>query len=236
MKPLGIIAGTVLLGRNIFGDFREKKVDTAFGRATVLISPEVAFVPRHGRNPKKYILPHRINHQANLLALKSLGVEEIVGVNSTGSLKKALPPGTIVVPDDFIHLAGGVTVFRDRPEHVTPGLSEPLRRKLIAAARACRLPCVPRGVYWQTAGPRLETKAEIRMMSRFADLVGMTLAGEAVIARELGLSYAALCSVDNFCHGIAEKPLTMEEIIAGARRNADRMIQIISQYIERSRT
>ncbi len=235
MKPIGIIAGTVLLGRDAFRDLKERKVRTEFGHATVLLSPWVAFVPRHGRNPRKYILPHMINHQANLAALKNLGVEEVVGVNSTGSLRTNLPPGSIVIPDDFIHLSGPLTVFKDRAEHVTPGLSGPLRQKLIKASRACGIDCIPTGVYWQTAGPRLETKAEIRLMAKFADLVGMTMAGEAVIAGELGLAYAAICSVDNYCHGIARKPLTMDEIIEGARKNADRMIRIVHQYIERSR-
>jgi 5'-methylthioadenosine phosphorylase len=235
VKPIGVIAGTVLAGRDAFGNLKEKKVRTEFGQATVLISPRVAFVPRHGRDPRKYILPHMINHQANLSALKGLGVEEVVGVNSTGSLRKNLPPGSIVIPDDFILLAVPLTVFKNRAQHVTPGLSEPLRQKLVKASRACGIDCIPTGVYWQTAGPRLETKAEIRMMAKFADLVGMTMAGEAVIARELGLSYAAICSVDNYCHGIARKPLTMDEIVEGSRRNAERMIRIVHQYLERSR-
>ncbi len=225
----------VLTGRHAFGDLKEKKIRTEFGQATVLISPGVAFVPRHGRDPRKYILPHMINHQANLSALKGLGIEEVVGVNSTGSLRRNLPPGSIVIPDDFIYLSGPLTVFKDRAEHVTPGISEPLRQKLIKASKACGIECIPGGTYWQTAGPRLETKAEIGMMAKFADLVGMTMAGEAIIARELGLSYAAICSVDNYCHGIVRKPLTMDEIIEGARKNADRMIRIVHQYLERSR-
>jgi 5'-methylthioadenosine phosphorylase len=235
VKPIGVIAGTVLLGQDAFPDLKEKKIRTEFGQATILLSSRVAFVARHGREPRKYILPHLINHQANLKALKDLGVDEIVGVNSTGSLRRNLPPGSIVIPDDFIHLSGPVTVIKDRAEHVTPGLSEPLRQKLIRASMACGIKCVPKGIYWQTAGPRLETKAEIRMIAKFADLVGMTMAGEAIIATELNLSYAAICSVDNYCHGIVRKPLSMDEIIEGARRNADRMIRIIHQFLERSR-
>ena len=91
----------------------------------------------------------------------------------------------------------------------------------MAAARDCGINVVNGGVYWQTKGPRFETKAEIRMMSQFADLVGMTMASEAVIAQELGLSYASLCSVDNYANGLGERELTVDEILQHARRNAD---------------
>jgi 5'-methylthioadenosine phosphorylase len=73
------------------------------------------------------------------------------------------------------------------------------------------------------------------MMSRFADLVGMTMASEAAIAQELGLSYAALCSGDNYGHGIGEKELTIDEILQHARRNTDVILKIVARYIERRR-
>ena len=146
-----------------------------------------------------------------------------------------MPPGSIVVPDDFILLADTPTVFSNRPVHITPELSEEVRRRLIEAAGACGVPVVERGVYWQTQGPRLETRAEIRMMAAHADIVGMTMAAEAIIARELGLSYAALCSVDNYCNGVVETPLTMETILDGAKRNRETMLTIVGKFIERSR-
>ncbi len=75
MKPLGIISGTVFLqGQGIFADLREEMRETPFGRALVLRSAEVVFIPRHGKDPHHHILPHLINHQANLQALKDLGV------------------------------------------------------------------------------------------------------------------------------------------------------------------
>ena len=235
MAPIGIISGTVLHGTSVFKGLRKEHVANEFGRVTVWVSREIAHISRHDREPGEYVLPHLINHQANLTALKALGIRDVVAVNSTGSLQRGLPPGSIVVPDDFILLADTPTVFSNRPVHITPELSEEVRRRLIEAAGACGVPVVERGVYWQTQGPRLETRAEIRMMAAHADIVGMTMAAEAIIARELGLSYAALCSVDNYCNGVVETPLTMETILDGAKRNRETMLTIVGKFIERSR-
>jgi len=235
VKPIGIISGTVLHGTDFVKGLRKEHTANEFGRVTVWVSREIVHVSRHDRDPGEYILPHLINHQANLTALKALGVSEVVGINSTGSLKKGLAPGSIVVPDDFVLLADTPTVFSNRPVHITPELSGDVRRRLIEAAGACGIPVVERGVYWQTEGPRLETKAEIRMMASFADIVGMTMAAEAIIAQELGLAYASLCSVDNYCNGVVETPLTMETIIEGAKKNRDTMLTIVGKFIERSR-
>lgn len=233
MGLLGIISGTLTLqGKGFFAELKEKTVKNEYGEARVLLSRKIAFIPRHGRDPKHYILPHRINHPANLKALKDLGVDEVIGINSTGSLKKKLNPGTIVVPDDFIMLYGGPTVFDTKPVHITPMLHEGVRQKCIAAARHGGIEIIDGGIYWQTQGPRLETRAEIMVMSQMADVVGMTMASEAVIAQELDLPYASICSVDNYAHGIGEKQLTMEIILQHARRNADAIIRIILKYVE----
>jgi len=230
---LGILSGTILLQKtSFFGGLKKTNVATDFGEVSLFLSPRAAFIPRHGTDPKHHILPHRINHQANLLALRQSGVREVIAVNSTGSLKRYLPPGTLVVPDDFLDLTGGPTIFEDRPVHVTPVISQRVRKNWIDAARRCAFDVVNGGVYWQTRGPRLETRAEITMMSQFADVVGMTMASEAVIARELGLDYGSLCSVDNYAHGIGERELTMEEILEHARMNEGKIVKILETYME----
>ena len=71
------------------------------------------------------------------------------------------------------------------------------------------------------------------MISQFADLVGMTMASEAVIAQELEIPYASLCSIDNFAHGLEEKALTMEKVLWHARHNAEAILRILTRYIER---
>ena len=123
------------------------------------------------------------------------------------------------------------TIHQNKAVHITPSLDEEVRQKLIRAARHGNIEAVAKGTYWQTPGPRLETKAEIKMMANFADVVGMTMASEAVIALELGMHYASACSIDNFGNGLIEKPLTMEEILIGTRKNADLMIRLIKSYL-----
>lgn len=74
------------------------------------------------------------------------------------------------------------------------------------------------------------------MMSQFADLVGMTMASEAIIAKEMDLPYASLCSVDNYGHGLVEKDLTMDEILRHARKNTEAILRVVSKYMERMAT
>ncbi len=233
MARLGIISGTIAIGRSFASGLQENFVETDYGHAVLYVSKEIAFLPRHGIDPDNHILPHMINYRANLLALKELGVREIVSLNSSGSLKKNLKPGTIVIPDDFISLSASPSIFSTTAVHVTPALDEGVRQKLISASRDSGADTVDRGVYWQTPGPRLETRAEIRFMSQHADIVGMTMASEAVIANEMDVNYASLCSVDNFAHGLVENPLTMEEIMENSRKNLKLIINILQNYIDK---
>lgn len=234
MERLGVLSGTFMLERSDWiRKGKKQRIQNAYGEATAIETDSVVFILRHGDNPANYILPHRVNHPANLQALKDLGVTEVIGINSTGSLKTSLRPGRIVIPDDFISFTPTPTICESKPIHVTPSFNESVRRKLIAAARKIHLNAVETGIYWQTTGPRLETRAEIRMMSGFADIVGMTLVSEAVIALEMGLPYASACSIDNFGNGLVEKPLSLEEIVSGTRKNADLMIRLLQEYVQK---
>ena len=233
MNPVGIISGTIPLHEEtLFQNLKHTVVKTEFGNTPVFLSEMVAFIPRHGRD---MLTPaHMINHKAHLKALKDIGVEEVIGVNSTGSLKKELTPGMIVIPDDYISISQCPTIFEENAVHIVPALNEEIRKKLILTAEKRGITVMKKGVYWQTPGPRLETKAEIQMMSQFADIVGMTMASEATIAAELDFSYAAICSIDNYGNGLVEKPLTLEEIREGARRNTLNMLDIVNSYAHNS--
>jgi len=233
MGLLGVISGTIIMERSdLVKNSKFKLMKNEFGQALVLLSDKIALILRHGNDLDNHILPHMINHAANLLALKDLGVTEVVGINSTGSLKKDLCPGMIVIPDDFITLTATPTIHENSEAHITPALNEKVRQKLIKAAQNCKISAVEKGTYWQVPGPRLETKAEIKMMSNFADIVGMTMASEAVIAMELDIPYASACSIDNFGNGLTQKPLSMKEITAGIRKNADLMICLLQSYLK----
>lgn len=232
MGLLGMVAGTVFLKEPFFESMERITLDTPFGGATLFLSEELACIPRHGAGTEDYVLPHRINHRANMLALRELGVSEVIGINSTGSLKKDLQPGTLVVPHDFIALAPTPSVVHNRAVHVAPALDETLRSRLIAAARSLGVTGLAvSGVYWQTTGPRFETRAEISMMAAFADIVGMTMASEAVVCCELGLSYASLCSVDNYAHGIADESLSAESVREAASLSARSMRAVIERLL-----
>jgi len=115
---------------------------------------------------------------------------------------------------------------------VAPILSETLRERLIEAAKKAGIGIHDGGIYWQSRGPRLETRAEVRVIQAFADVVGMTMGDEAVVAQELNLAYASLCSVDNYAHGLTASPLTEEEIRQGAKTNSLKMIAVFNQLLE----
>jgi 5'-methylthioadenosine phosphorylase len=232
MGRVGVLSGTIMMERSgLIEKCKKQPIKNQYGEALALVTDAMIFIIRHGNDPAEYILPHKINHHANLQALKDLGATDIIGINSTGSLKKNLRPGMIVIPDDFITLTATPTIHQNKAVHITPSLNEAVRRKLITAAKNCQLDVVEQGTYWQVTGPRLETRAEIRMMAHFADIVGMTMANEAVIALEMGLPYASACSIDNFGNGLLETPLGMEEIIAGTRKNADMMMHLLERYV-----
>jgi 5'-methylthioadenosine phosphorylase len=155
----------------------------------------------------------------------TLGCDRVLGVGSTGSLRADLPIGSFVAPDDFIALQTGTSVARDASSHQVPGFDANLRRSLLDEWNShSSVELRDGGVYWQTIGPRFETPAEIRVMAGFADIVGMTIATECVIARELGLAYASVCVVDNLARGIGPVELTLEEFHAGAARNQDHLL------------
>jgi 5'-methylthioadenosine phosphorylase len=236
LQPLGIISGTLNLDQPPVSGLQDMLCETVFGPVRLLVSEGAVFLPRHGADAERRILPHEINHRANLTALRDLGVSEVVGICSTGSLKVGLSPGRLVVPDDYICLSAMPSIFSRELVHVTPELSEAVRGRLITAAGACGVEPVDGGVYWQSAGPRLETKAEVGFISQYADLAGMTMAGEAIAAMELGVPYAAICSVDNFAHGLVGNALTQTEIVENARCNRDLISRIIQRYIEDRRT
>ena len=90
------------------------------------------------------------------------------------------------------------------------------------------------GVYIQTIGPRLETKAEINLLKRYGHVVGMTMASEATLCMERELAYASICSVDNYCNGVLKEPLTMEEINLNWQKNVNAVEMFIKILIERN--
>lgn len=227
---IGIIGGTVLLDFALLAESTPREVETPHGTAELELgfigNVSVAFIQRHGRRRDRP--PHTIPHGANFWALRELGVRRVIGIASTGCLKPDLPLPHLMVPDDYMSF-GDATIFDRELIHVTPGFDPAIRTALVEAARGDgRLPVLDRGIYFQTRGPRLETRAEVAWLRGFADVVGMTVASEATVARECDLGYAALCSLDNMAHGLSAVELVERDIKASARRSAEACVAIVA--------
>jgi 5'-methylthioinosine phosphorylase len=192
--------------------------------------PEARYLQRHGDG--SYVLPHRIDHLANMRTLAEEGCERVLAVGSVGGLRGDLRPGTLVCPDDFIAFGAGEPAFGDERAHSLPRFDPEWRRRVIGAWRdRLDTPLVDGGVYWQTRGPRLETPAEIRFMEPHAHLVGMTIASECIAASDIGLAYAAICVVDNLANGVGDSELTMDDLVAERVRNRETMTDALGRLL-----
>jgi len=205
----------VILGSNALGPGGEEIAAAAAEQGA-------AIVQRHDSS-QDYVLPHQIDHAANLRPLAEQGCDRVLAIASVGSLKTELGVGTLVCPDDFIALHLGYSVFGDQRAHTAPRFDPRWRAEVIAAWSAGGQTPRDGGVYWQAIGPRFETPAEIRLMAAHADVVGMTVATECIVAGELGLDYAAVCMVDNLANGLGEGELSVPEMEADRLINASKL-------------
>jgi 5'-methylthioadenosine phosphorylase len=149
-------------------------------------------------------------------AFASSHVECILSLGTVGSMNKDIRPGDFVIPHDFIDFTKTreMTFFDNKRVHVdmTNPFCPSLRRGLINSCKKVKgANSFEKGVYLTTEGPRLETASEIKLLSNFADIVGMTLVPEVVLAREKGICYASICLVCNMAAGLQER-LTTDEI------------------------
>jgi len=224
---LGIISGTLPLAAALQRSGRTQTCATPYGDVILTIADEMCILDRHvdGAVP-----PHKIEHRANIKALADR-CDAIIGISSAGSMNPGITPGTIVVPDDFIHL-DPPSFFEKDAVHTVPGLDEKLRKSILAACQDLGVTVRNGAVYYQTKGPRLETPAEIRMMSRFADLVGMTAASEATLAIEAEIPYAFICSADNWANGIGGVTPDYTSIVGQAKKNMDSIIEIVGRLTD----
>ncbi len=229
VSKIGIIGGGGLFGLEIFRKTRPKSIATPYGRTLYYRVGNFFLINRHG--PRGDTLPHKINYRANIFAFKKMGTKYIFSFNSVGALKKEIKPGQFLIPHDYIDF-DPITFFDKKFEFITPEISQKLRKVLIKILRDLKINFKNQGVYYQTRGPRLETKAEIKMIKNFADVVGMTMAKEATLAKEIGLEYASLCSVDNYAHGISKNPLTQEEIKEKQKESSKVLNKIIKKLFK----
>jgi 5'-methylthioadenosine phosphorylase len=214
----------MILGSNGLGPGGEDIAATAEAGGAIVLQ-------RHD-GAGRYTLPHRIDHAANLAALAEEGCDRVLAIGSVGSLRGELGVGSFVCPDDFIALQLGLTSLEDIRAHRMPGFDLAWRARVLAAWRGGTATAVhDGGVYWQTIGPRFETPAEIRLMAAHADVVGMTIASECIVAGERGLAYAAICVVDNLANGVGGEPLGVEELERDRAANVARLCAVLDSLL-----
>ena len=195
------------------------EVETAYGLPSAPVhrlnfgDRQVLSIARHGEGHS--LQPHIINYRANVVALKILGADAIIGLNTVGAISSLRRPGQIGVPDQLLDYTWGreQTIYDGRRgivNHIdfTLPFSADVRDGILSAAASAGVDCYDGGVYATTQGPRLETAAEIDRLERDgADYVGMTAMPEAAIAREVGLDYACIAMVVNQAAGRGDIPI-----------------------------
>ncbi|MEV8376408.1 S-methyl-5'-thioadenosine phosphorylase [Kribbella sp. NPDC056861] len=237
MAEIGVLGGSGFY--SFLSGARPVEVDTPFGPPSepplvgTVGGREVAFIPRHGADHR--FAPHRVNYRANLWALRSLGVRQVLGPCAVGSLRAELTPGTIVVPDQFVDRTWGRehTVYDEAPVvHVS--VADPYcpagRSAVVAAGNG---EVVADGTMVVINGPRFSTRAESRWHATQGwSVVGMTGAPEASIARELALCYTSVAVVTDHDAGISTgEGVTQDEVFAVFGRSIERLKTLLTEVI-----
>jgi len=225
---LAIIGGTGLYKFAELQDIEAHQPVTHYGalsgpvRVGTMDGHRVAFLARHGEGHS--LPPHKINYRANLAALKALGAQRVLALNTVGGITERFGPRVLGCPDQLIDYTWGrISTICEEPGtdviHVDFGepYTRSLREAVVAAATKAGVGLVDGGCYGATQGPRLETRAEIARMRRDGcDLVGMTGMPEAGLAREMGLDYACLAIVANWAAGAGPNPdevITLQDVL-----------------------
>jgi len=239
---IGIIGGTGLYDPKLVKNLKELTVETPYGSPSDCIAVGemggrcVAFLPRHGKNHT--IRPTDVNSRANIFALKKLGVQRILATSTVGSLKEEYKPGDVVFTDQFIDRTTKREqsfYAKDRVCHIS--VAEPmcpeLRHILIGVAEKNRISSHETGTYVCIEGPRFSTKAESKMFKSWgADVVGMTLVPECVLAREAEVCYASIAMVTDY-DVWKDHPVCVDDIVKTMRANIENVKRIIRETIAR---
>ena len=240
---LGVFGGSGLYDIEGLTGVREERVDTPWGRPSDVVvrgrlgEVELLFLPRHGRGHR--VAPSAVNYRANVAAMKSLGATHLLAVSAVGSMKEAIAPGHLVVVDQFIDLTRrrASTFFSQAPagsaeamgEEGVPvahvSFAEPVCSLLAAAVceAASTTPATVHrgGTYVCIEGPQFSTRAESLLYRSWGvEVIGMTNATEAKLAREAELPFATLAlATDYDCWHDAHDDVTVEGVVATLKSN-----------------
>lgn len=230
MGRLGLIGGHSILGTDPADGYRRRVVATEARDVVLHERDDRVLLQRHGF--ERYTTAAQIDHAANLAALAEADCDRILAVGSVGSLRRDLPVGTFVCPDDFIALHLGLSLSDQHDGERVPGFDTVWRRRVQDAWSQVSAPeLIDGGVYWQAIGPRFETPAEIALIAVHAHVIGMTVASECILAGEMGIPYAAVCVVDNLANGLADHELSIAEFEAGKNANRTALLAAIEAIV-----
>ena len=241
---IGVIGGTGLYDAEGLTDIEKVSLDTPFGKPSDTIAigtlegQRVAFLPRHGQGHT--IPPTEIPQRANIYALKSLGVEHIIAINSVGSFKSEIKPGDLLIPDQLIDrtrqrintfFGNGIVAHIQFAQPFCPNLS----KIMYLSAREAGASVHPKGTYVVMEGPAFSTQAESRLHRSWgADVIGMTALPEAKLAREAEICYSIVaCSTDYDSWHETEEPVSVDAILSTMRQNMEMSKKIISLAVSR---
>lgn len=248
MAEIGVIGGSGFY--SFLDDVTEVTVDTPYGAPSDSVflgqvaGREVAFLPRHGR--KHHLPPHRINYRANLWALRSVGVRQVLGPCAVGGLRPEYGPGTLLVPDQLVDRTKSrqQTYFdgEPRPDGAQPNVvhvafADPYcpvgRDAAVRTARARGWEPVDGGTLVVVEGPRFSTRAESRWHAAQGwSVVGMTGHPEAILARELELCYTSLTLVTDLDAGAETgEGVSHEEVLRVFAANVDRLRTVLFDVV-----
>jgi len=238
---IGVIGGTGADKPTLLSDVKENYVRTIFGDVIAysgkLHGEEVVFLARHSSGHT--VAPHRINYRANIAALKILGVERIIATAAVGSMNQTMPPGSFVIPDQFIDNTSNRPVqFFDEGEwavthlDMTAPYCTQIRKLLIDSCESLKVKHIDQGCYVCFQGPRYETPAEIKMFSSLGgDIAGMTHVPEVVLAREAEMCYGGIALVTDWGAGMTKQELHHTEVSEMMEYASTRLLEIIADTI-----
>jgi 5'-methylthioadenosine phosphorylase len=239
---IAVIGGSGLYSMPGLEDIQERVIETPFGdpSAPIVIGnlegQTVAFLARHGIG--HHLSPTEINYRANIYALKTLGVERIVGISACGSLREDFSPGDIVVPDQLFDFTkerersfftGGLVAHVSIAEPFCSDLSESVFQAVQSTSNVVHMG----GSYITIEGPRFSTRAESNTYRAWGmSIIGMTTSPEAFLAREAEICYATISHVTDYdVWHISEKPVTVELVIEILNRNTEIAQQAIKTLV-----
>ena len=245
VPAIGVIGGSGLYQMEELRDATEHKIDTPFGPPSdVLIGGklsgrQVYFLPRHGRGHR--ILPHELNHRANIYVLRSLNVRWIISVTAVGSLQEKYRPRDILLPSQFYDRTSLRAVHTFFGEGIAAHISfadptsAPLRKLLAESAKKVGVNVHEGGTYVNMDGPAFSTRAESELNRRNGfDVIGMTNLPEAKLAREAEIALATMAMITDYdCWKVDEEPVSAQTVFGHLTANAMAARKVLADVIPR---